>query len=129
MLGAVNFHWDMRSVRRMSAGITLVAAIGLFMLFHNDDVVKALGLTWTAAFLTLAVALLRRSQTSDPVFVVDARGIRDYSVSDYIILWEDIRSVATVEAESLAFAGIDLKPDAAILTHLRAVHRLMLWPN
>ena len=129
MVDTVNFRWDIGKVRLICGGVTLVAVIGLFMLFQDDYGVKALGLTWIATFLTLAVALLRRSQTSDPVVVVDTRGIRDSRISDHIILWGDIRAVDTLEAENLTFVGIDLKPDAAILAHLRAMHRIMLWPN
>ncbi len=129
MLDAVNFRWDIGKVRLIGVGVTLVAAVGLFMLFQDDYGVKALGLAWIAALLTLAVALHRRLQTSDPVVVVDARGIRDSRISDHIIRWEDIRAVDTLDAENLTFVGIDLKADAAILAHLRAMHRIMLWPN
>ena len=129
MLDAVNFRWDIGKVRLIGVGVTVVAAVGLFMLFQHDYGVKALGLAWIAALLTLAVALHRRLQTSDPVVVVDARGIRDSRISDHIIRWEDIRAVDTLDAENLTFVGIDLKADAAILAHLRAMHRIMLWPN
>ena len=129
MLDAVNFRWDIGKVRLIGVGVTVVAAVGLFMLFQDDYGVKALGLAWIAALLTLAVALHRRLQTSDPVVVVDARGIRDSRISDHIIRWEDIRAVDTLDAENLTFVGIDLKADAAILAHLRAMHRIMLWPN
>ena len=129
MLEAVNFHWDKRKVRLITGSVTLIAALGLFMLFQDDYGVKALGLTWIAALLTLAVTLLRRSRAGEPVVVVDARGIRDSRLCDHIIPWEDIRAVGTLDAENLTFVGIDLEPDAAILSHLRAMPRIMLWPN
>ena len=63
MLVAVNFRWDIGKVRLIGVGVTVVAAVGLFMLFQHDYGVKALGLAWIAALLTLAVELHRRSQT------------------------------------------------------------------
>jgi hypothetical protein len=129
MQDAVNFRWDKRKVRLISGSVTVVAAIGLFLLFQDDYGVKALGLAWIAALLFLAARILRRSQTSDPVVVVDARGIRDSRIADHIILWKDIRAVDTLDAENLTFVGIDLKPNAAILAHLRAMPRTMLRPN
>jgi hypothetical protein len=126
---AVNFRWDLGKVRLLCVGATLVAMVGLFMLFQDDSGAKILGLAWITVFLTLAVALLRRSQNSQAVVVVDAHGIRDCRISADIIHWDDIRAVEALEAENLTFVGIDLKPDAAILPHLRPMHRMMLWPN
>ncbi len=129
MADTIEFRWDKGRVRRLVIAVVIVAALGLVLLLQDDWDVKALGAAWIAALLSLAIALSRRAQTSDPVVVVDARGIFDSRLSDQVIPWEDIREVEALEVENLTFVGIELESDAGIVGKLRPMHRMMRWPN
>jgi hypothetical protein len=129
MRDAVNFHWDPGKVRLIGVGVAAIAALGLLLLLQDDGGAKVLGLAWTVVLLTLAIALLRRARETDPIVTVDARGIFDKRLSAHYIPWDNIRAVASLEAEQLTFVGIDLKPDAAVYGQLRIMHRVMRWPN
>jgi hypothetical protein len=129
MPDAISFHWNTGKVHLIAAGGIFAAGIGLILLFQGDAGAKALGLVWIAALLVLVIALLRRARSKEPVVIVDAHGIFDRRVSDQIIRWEDIRAIDTLESDNVTFAGIDLKPGADVLAHLRFLHRVMQGPN
>lgn len=126
---AVTFHWRTGRVRLIAAGVAIIAALGLVLLFQDEVGAKALGLGWFAVFAALGTAFFRRARGIDPVVVIDAHGIFDKRLSADVIPWSDISSVETLEAENVTFVGIDLKPGAAIYARLNVLHRMMRWPN
>ncbi|MGQ0456350.1 MAG: STM3941 family protein [Hyphomicrobium sp.] len=121
------FCWSRRKVSWIGAGVLLVAAFGVPMIVLGDDGAKALGAAWIVVFLGLLAVLLRRSRSTEPVIVIDERGLLDRRAFEAPIPWSEIRSVERLVVEHMTVVAIDISDGA--LSKARRMIRWMKWPH